>query len=237
MADKLDERAFASMLQSADPQTTSVDLFGTRLGDPIEGGTPIDMETYANIMEQAKIEETDFPAEDRERFSKAVVKKLRKGDRPGGVVAYVMDEQPVGAERVGARHGSSRGVENILSGMYPFYASDPDTIKIFPLGQPGGSKHPDFWKESIVHEPLHTRVPKSLWRIFKEDIEKGGHYEEHAHPYEKTEEGEFKEWSAYDVDDPLSQLAYDQYSKQMLENLDDEQLLELYKQAGIETKE
>jgi len=202
---------------------------------------PLNMAHYADIIEKTNLPKSLSPVIEKylpgqyysrktgnishgERIERNLLNKLRKGDAPGGLVAYYQPWQRGSDDR---RHGYDKDI----GGYYKMgkYTTRPDTIKIFadaykwgngstttrsmsPFGfvPPQTGFHPEYGKwridnkaqaryGTVLHEPIHgIKFPRKVAGM-----------KHMAH----TDKAGMKKFPGF------SQSDYSQYVKEMAENL------------------
>ena len=125
----------------------------------METAVPINMQDYATIMEAADISDVSYPFHPKESnlfpemSQKELIEKMRKGDAPGGMVAYSTGKGFQGADDYLGEYRYDKSKEPLLnlglSKYYPpIYAGSPDAPDTVFIN-PSADEH------TLFHEPIH----------------------------------------------------------------------------------
>tara|TARA_Y100000593_G_scaffold14672_3_gene28133 strand:+ start:18 stop:698 length:681 start_codon:yes stop_codon:yes gene_type:complete len=194
-------------LEATAPASTNVKIDkGTKYGGEIPNARPINMDDYAELVRLGQIDETSFP-HDSEKYglmSDAIINKMKLGDAPGGLIAYMHDNpgddmfgeyKTAPIRRTYFQTPFMQTPDTLWSSF-----TGPDTIDIYPSAfrEDGSFVKNDMIPGTAYHEALHT--PYSYSNTLRE--------RQYLHPHDE-----------HDHSHEMSQRSYDKYEDEMKSNL------------------
>mgnify|MGYP003661699898 CR=1 FL=1 len=172
--------------------------YKANLGDlPYTESTPLNMEHYADIIEKTNLSKSLSPVIEKylpghgESIEKDIVNKLRKGDAPGGLVAYYepyRQAKDIGGHYTSSKNTTSPDTIRIFADAYKRgLSTDVRNLASFRFTPPLTGVHPKYGEWTIdtkasarygttLHEPIHgIKFPRKvagmnqMWHTHKEE--------------------------------------------------------------------